>query len=776
MERFWKHLLAAFALMGLACAPAAAAVEINDVTAVNVGTSTFSLLWTTSEMSVPGLDVYSDAAGTASITGTLGIEYYPLSEGDISIQNDAVVRNARRALQALLRDRRLVLAKLTGLAPGATYYVRPRSFAANGTDNGTSPVTLKAVTTLQTSGFVRDARLLRIRFPGFAAEGLMALLQGPSGTTPLASVIGDGTDPDTALFALPNVGDTASGSQAIFASSTNFAVRVLGAGAPSDAVPVTIAFGADFQVAKYEVFESSFTSPAPFFTAHPASLTVTVGQPATFSAAATGTPAPTLQWRKNGAPISGETKSSYTIASVIQSDAGTYDVLAVNSVGTALSAVATLTVDPLPSAPQFAVAPADQYAEVGQNGRFSVTVTGTAPITYRWQVQPAGGPDFVDVTDEGGYAGSSTPSLTIPAALQGNDGDRYRCVATNTLGTSTSPAATLHVLAVIPPPSIVTQPLGMVLNVGENAQLSVSASGTGTLTYQWQKDGINLPGANATSLSIPNVQLANAGRYRVVVTASGKSTTSNEVRLSVIPPGFGGTHVITSGGYQPGENLTIGIAVSHDQQGNLLRIEVPIPAGWTYVSDTSTAQTKPEAGATGTLVWIFSTLPPSPVAFDYTLAVPAGSTDEKAISATAIVRFQSLPEVSFLLKPEPLLLSPSLYHTADTNKDWRIGVAELLRVIELYETRHEGSRTGAYRVDDTAIDGFAPDASVAALTARSLARYHKADTNQNGTIELAELTRVVELFNTRSGAERTGAYHRWRSGDPTGLDGFAPGP
>ncbi len=54
-----------------------------------------------------------------------------------------------------------------------------------------------------------------------------------------------------------------------------------------------------------------------------------------------------------------------------------------------------------------------------------------------------------------------------------------------------------------------------------------------------------------------------------------------------------------------------------------------------------------------------------------------------------------------------------------------------------------------------------------------IAPYH-ADSNEDWTINLFELTRVIELYNTRAGTTRTGAYHVQSS--PTTEDGFAPGP
>jgi hypothetical protein len=126
-----------------------------------------------------------------------------------------------------------------------------------------------------------------------------------------------------------------------------------------------------------------------------------------------------------------------------------------------------------------------------------------------------------------------------------------------------------------------------------------------------------------------------------------------------------------------------------------------------------------------------------------------------------------------LAKPDPLLVAAIGTHTADQDGDGRIGLYELLRVIELYNTRYLSTRTGAYREDLAGEDGFAPDYTrFEAATPLALARRHSADSDRNGRISLLEVSRVIELFNYRVGTVRTGEFHR-----QTGTeDGFAPGP
>jgi hypothetical protein len=115
-------------------------------------------------------------------------------------------------------------------------------------------------------------------------------------------------------------------------------------------------------------------------------------------------------------------------------------------------------------------------------------------------------------------------------------------------------------------------------------------------------------------------------------------------------------------------------------------------------------------------------------------------------------------------------------HSADVSPaDGTINLAELTRVIALYNARQGTVRTSRYQIQDGTEDGFAPDGVTSGPAAITLARYHTADSNRDGRLSLTELTRVIELFNTRAGTTRTGAYHAATSPSAT-EDGFAPGP
>lgn len=110
-------------------------------------------------------------------------------------------------------------------------------------------------------------------------------------------------------------------------------------------------------------------------------------------------------------------------------------------------------------------------------------------------------------------------------------------------------------------------------------------------------------------------------------------------------------------------------------------------------------------------------------------------------------------------------------HTADVDDSGTLNLSELLRVIELYNTRLGSARTGRYSPLESAEDGFTPDTSLDEGKMALYAAYHAADSDRSGSISLSELLRVIELYNVRSGSTRTGHYSLAANTD----DGFAPG-
>lgn len=520
--------------------------------------------------------------------------------------------------------------------------------------------------------------------------------------------------------------------------------------------PVRSASGSNAIIAISSAFALDL-SVAPAISTQPVGQVVSIGSAATFGVVASGTAPLLYQWRKDGVAITGATSASYVIPSATAGDGGGYDVVVTNGAGNATSIVVTLVVNPSPTAPSIVAHPQSQQVNAGSNVTFVVSATGMAPLSYQWRKNGAN------------IAGATNAALTLPA-VQAGDAGSYNAVVTNSAGSITSNAAGLTVNVTAFGPLITIQPLGQVVNPGVNVILTVIASSVSPLTYQWRKNGSPVSGATNSSFAIFGAQTSDAASYTVVVSNVAGDTVSDVALLSVVPDGNSATHAVVGAGYSSGSTVTITNLFAYTDTAMSAGWQVLLPDGWSFASDGgSVGETKPAPGQTGYLEWAWTNVPPSPVTFTYTVNVPAGTAGAKSLAGLAVVR-PSGTVVQLLVHPDPLVVSQVFSHSADTDRNFRLGLFELTRVIELYNTRLTSLRTGRYKVQPGTEDGFAADA--VSIVNQSLTLYHSADSNRDGQITLVELTRVIELYNTRSGTTRTGQYHVQAGTE----DGYAPGP
>ena len=254
------------------------------------------------------------------------------------------------------------------------------------------------------------------------------------------------------------------------------------------------------------------------FSIQPQSKTVVVGRTVTFSVAASGSLPMNYQWRLNGVNIPGATNTYYTISNVQASHAGNYTVAASNAGGTATSATAVLTVSVPPS---ITAQPQSKLVAAGSSVMFSVTASGTAPLSYQWY--------FSGST----ISGATTSTYSFASAQPDNAGD-FKVSVSNSAGGVDSTVATLTVQYA---PVITSQPQSKAVVAGYVATFSVTANAVPSPSYQWYFNGSQIPGANGSTCSITNSQPANSGNYSAVVSNSFGSVPSATAVLTV---GFGG--------------------------------------------------------------------------------------------------------------------------------------------------------------------------------------------------------------------------------------------
>ena len=204
----------------------------------------------------------------------------------------------------------------------------------------------------------------------------------------------------------------------------------------------------------------------PTITQQPANLTVTAGQAASFTVAATGDATITYQWQRGGVAIAGATSTTYTLATTVLADSGaTFRAVATNGAGSATSNNATLTVTA--SAPVLTISPQPANTSVVAGTQASFTVGGTCSsgtLAIRWQRNSGAAAAFVDI------AGATAPTYTF-ATVIGDNGAMFRAVL-DCSGQSSMPssAATLTVTA----PGSVT--LSLLPLVGLRDQASIVTS------------------------------------------------------------------------------------------------------------------------------------------------------------------------------------------------------------------------------------------------------------------------------------------------------------
>jgi hypothetical protein len=256
------------------------------------------------------------------------------------------------------------------------------------------------------------------------------------------------------------------------------------------------------------------------------------------------------QWKNNGSNLSGETNASYTAIAT-----GSYTVEVTNASGCANTSTAIpVTVNASPTA----TITNGATAGFCTGGNVTLTATNVAGATYQWRIS-------------GSTVGTG---LTYVA----NAANPYTVLVTGTNGcTATSPVTTVSVNA-LPTATITTANTAFCGTSG-----TLTATTVGGATYQWQNNGSNISGANASTYL---VTAASAYRVSVTITGTGCSAVSPAISPTITPYP---TSVITNGATATfcGSGVLNIAPVSAAYQWKLNGADIPGATSATYTATTA---------------------------------------------------------------------------------------------------------------------------------------------------------------------------------------------
>jgi hypothetical protein len=195
--------------------------------------------------------------------------------------------------------------------------------------------------------------------------------------------------------------------------------------------------------------------------------------------------------------------------------------LALGLLGCSSGGVSSSGGTPKSVAPSITSQPTSQSVTVGQTATFTVSATGTSPLSYQWQKNAAN------------ISGASSATYTTPAATSADSGAMFDVVVSNPAGTVTSQKASLTVSAAAAP-AITTQPANQAVTAGQPATFSVVVTGSSPLTYQWLLNGKPIPRATSSSYTTPVTTNASSGeQFSVTASNSAGTVTSNIATLTI---------------------------------------------------------------------------------------------------------------------------------------------------------------------------------------------------------------------------------------------------
>ncbi|MBK8478728.1 MAG: leucine-rich repeat protein [Opitutaceae bacterium] len=299
----------------------------------------------------------------------------------------------------------------------------------------------------------------------------------------------------------------------------------------------------------------------------PRNYDVRTGSTVFFEVTVYGTPAPSVQWRRDDVDIPGATGASLRLTEVQPWQAGRYSAVATNAGGSAVGEPGTLAVTPVSGAFTYLDAGTTLKITGYEGSDASVEIPNTIDVTVLVDGQLVTVAKPVTAIARQAFSRDNRlTSVTIPASVAVIEDYAFdRCEALtsarflgepptvcserafSTTGTGFTVYFRPGTAGFTTPywkgylaqdgdkmqPAIPTNPQDRRVEIGETATFTAPAYGIPAPTLQWQKDGMDLPGANAATLEISNVQPEHIGAYRLVATNSEGKATSGTATLAV---------------------------------------------------------------------------------------------------------------------------------------------------------------------------------------------------------------------------------------------------
>ncbi len=306
----------------------------------------------------------------------------------------------------------------------------------------------------------------------------------------------------------------------------------------------------------------------PNFTLHPYSQIVQRSNTVQLHARAVGVQPMRYQWLLDNQPLPGATNSSLILSNVLGKDTGAYRMIASNALGVATSQIANISVSFSTNLPAALNTTNIQWSNVGTTNWFAqnrethdgdvaaqsgviannqqsilqTTITGPGTLTFWWKVSSEEGFDFLrfylddtvtPLVSISGEAGWEQKSYAIPT---GTHTLRWAYAKDGSVSAGRDAGWLDEVVFTPQTATVVRHPSSRTVAMGSNVMFAASGNGIQPLSYQWLKDGTNLPGRTVNFFTLTNVTRRDSGTYAMRITDAGGSIITSNALLKVIVP------------------------------------------------------------------------------------------------------------------------------------------------------------------------------------------------------------------------------------------------